>query len=77
MLGISGVVASFVVFRTQNDEISVSARSLGDMNVQLIMERIGGGGHHTMAGAQFTGATIGEIKDKLIKSIDKYFELTS
>ncbi|MCL2109283.1 MAG: DHH family phosphoesterase, partial [Oscillospiraceae bacterium] len=49
MLGISGVRASFVVFRSQQNEISISARSLGEMNVQLVMENIGGGGHHTMA----------------------------
>jgi c-di-AMP phosphodiesterase-like protein len=77
MLGISGVAASFVVFRSQQNEISISARSLGEMNVQLVMEQIGGGGHLTMAGAQFTGADLNEIKDKLIKSIDKYFELNS
>lgn len=75
MLGISGVVASFVVFRSQTNEISISARSLGEMNVQLVMEHIGGGGHLTMAGAQFHGASINDVKEKLIKSIDKYFDL--
>ncbi|MCL2637479.1 MAG: DHH family phosphoesterase [Oscillospiraceae bacterium] len=77
MLGISGVVASFVVFRSQANEISVSARSLGAMNVQLVMEQIGGGGHLTMAGAQFQGVSIDDAKDLLLKSIDKYFELNS
>ena len=75
MLGITGVAASFVVFRSKQDEVSVSARSLGAVNVQLIMEHIGGGGHHTMAGAQFQNAGIDEATDKLIKSIDKFFEL--
>jgi c-di-AMP phosphodiesterase-like protein len=74
MLGISGVVASFVVFKSQANEISVSARSLGAMNVQLVMEQIGGGGHLTMAGAQFIGANINDTKVMLLKSIDKYFE---
>jgi c-di-AMP phosphodiesterase-like protein len=77
MLGISGVVASFVVFRSRQDEISVNARSLGAMNVQLVMEYIGGGGHLTMAGAQFQGASLNEVQEKLTKSIDKYFELNS
>ena len=77
MLGISGVVASFVIFRSQTNEISISARSLGAMNVQLVMENIGGGGHHTMAGAQFQGIGINEAKDKLTKAIDKYFEINS
>ncbi|MCL2697237.1 MAG: DHH family phosphoesterase [Oscillospiraceae bacterium] len=77
MLGISGVAASFVVFRSRQDEISISARSLGAMNVQLVMEQIGGGGHLTMAGAQFIDASLNEIKERLIKSIDKYFELNS
>lgn len=77
MLGISGVAASFVIFRSQPNEISVSARSLGKMNVQLVMEMIGGGGHHTMAGAQFIELGIPEVKEKLTKAIDKYFELNS
>jgi c-di-AMP phosphodiesterase-like protein len=77
MLGISGVAASFVVFRSQQNEVSISARSLGEMNVQLVMERIGGGGHLTMAGAQFQGTNTKEAMDTLIKSIDKYFELNS
>jgi len=77
MLGISGVVASFVVFQSRPDEISISARSLGEMNVQLVMESIGGGGHHTMAGAQFYGADINKARAQLINSIDKYFELNT
>ncbi|MCL2077608.1 MAG: DHH family phosphoesterase [Oscillospiraceae bacterium] len=74
MLSISGVVASFVVFRAHQNEVSISARSLGEMNVQLVMESIGGGGHHTMAGAQFHGLNLNEAKEKLLKAIDKHFE---
>jgi c-di-AMP phosphodiesterase-like protein len=77
MLGISGVVASYVVFRSRADEISVSARSLGGMNVQLVMEAIGGGGHLTMAGAQFKDMSIVDAREKLIGAIDKYFELNT
>ena len=51
LLGINDVVASFVAYETDKG-ISFSARSMGAMNVQLVMERLGGGGHLTMAGAQ-------------------------
>ena len=53
LLGISGVDASFVIYKT-GDVVNISARSLGVMNVQVIMERLGGGGHQTMAAAQLT-----------------------
>ncbi len=52
LLNIRGIKASFVVGKTESDKLRVSARSLGDMNVQLIMEKIGGGGNFTTAGAQ-------------------------
>jgi hypothetical protein len=51
LLNINGVQASFLIFRADGG-ISYSARSMGQLNVQLIMEKLGGGGHHTMAGAQ-------------------------
>ena len=52
LLSIKGVAASFVLFPTGNT-VNISARSLGDINVQLIMETLGGGGHFTMAGASW------------------------
>ncbi len=73
MLGISDVDASFVVYRT-NEGISYSARSMGAMNVQIIMEKLGGGGHQTMAGAQATGITLEEAKRKLLEVIDAYYQ---
>lgn len=73
MLGISGVVASFVIYVTDKD-ISVSARSLGAVNVQIIMEALGGGGHLTMAATQIKNSETDEVKNLLKNAIDKYFE---
>jgi c-di-AMP phosphodiesterase-like protein len=74
LLEISGVDASFLIYRTSPTEISLSARSSGNVNVQVIMESLGGGGHHTMAGAQMKDASIGLAERKLREAIDKYFE---
>ena len=52
----------------------MSARSIGDTNVQVILEPLGGGGNAATAGAQITGMSIGEVLRALIASIDKYFE---
>ena len=68
LLDIKGVRASFVVGATKK-EVVISARSLGDVNVQIIMERFGGGGHLTMAAAQIRNTTIDEVIDKLKKII--------
>ena len=65
LLSIQGVNASFVIFPSGNT-VNVSARSLGEINVQLIMEALGGGGHLTMAGAQLTGVTVQQAREKLI-----------
>jgi c-di-AMP phosphodiesterase-like protein len=73
MLAISGADASFVVFKT-NAGCSISARSLGALNVQIIMEKLGGGGHHTMAATQLTGVSPADAKTKLISAIDEYIE---
>ncbi len=69
LLSIQGVNASFVMFPA-GDSISVSARSLGDVNVQILMEDLGGGGHLTMAGAQLKGITMQEARERLIKVLD-------
>lgn len=68
LLTIRGVKASFVLGRG-DEEISISGRSLGGINVQLILERLGGGGHLTMAGAQLTGVSMEEAVEKLRESI--------
>ena len=73
LLTITGVDASFVMF-TAGNEVSVSARSMGKINVQLIMEELGGGGHMTMSGAQMKDVTLEEAKGRLYSAIDKYLE---
>ncbi|MBW7573232.1 DHH family phosphoesterase [Caproiciproducens faecalis] len=66
LLSIQGVNASFVLFPTGSNVVNVSARSLGEINVQLIMEALGGGGHLTMAGAQLSGVTVQQARERLI-----------
>lgn len=70
MLTISEVNASFVMFDA-NGMINISARSLGRINVQLIMEQLGGGGHQTMAGAQLENTTEKDAMERLKAAIDK------
>lgn len=64
LLSIQGVDASFVIFPATG-MVSVSARSMGAINVQLIMEEMGGGGHMTMAGAQLKNMTVAQVHAKL------------
>lgn len=71
MLNIEGVRASFVISRL-GESVNISARSLGEENVQLIMEELGGGGHSTMAAAQIKGATLEEAQKLLSGAIRKY-----
>jgi len=75
-LSLSGIVASFVL-GSSNDEIFISGRSLGDINVQMILEKLGGGGHLTVAGAQLQGITLDEAKEKLKYAIIDYVESAS
>ncbi len=72
MLDIKGVDASFVVYQ-QKDSIGISARSLGYVNVQLIMETLGGGGHQSMAGAQIRDKSPQEAMQLLSDAIQQYF----
>ncbi|MVB12850.1 Cyclic-di-AMP phosphodiesterase GdpP [Caprobacter fermentans] len=76
LLSIQGIEASFVLFPA-GDVINISARSLGDVNVQLIMETLGGGGHLTMAGAQLSGLSVSEARDRLIAAIRDFTEKAS
>ncbi len=73
MLNISGITASFVLY-PDGDRVFVSARSIGDANVQMILEPLGGGGNTATAGAQVENATIKDVLDSLVASIDKYYE---
>ena len=73
MLTLTGVSASFVVF-PDNEKVNISARSYGRINVQVIMEKLGGGGHQTMAAAQLYNTTMQEAGHKLIKAIESSLE---
>lgn len=71
LLEIKGIKASFVIGLNNRGDVIVSARSLGDINVQVIMEKIGGGGHLTMAGAQ-SDKDIHEVTEQLLEAIKEY-----
>ena len=72
LLTISDITASFVIGDT-GDNICISGRSIGEINVQLILEKLGGGGHITLAGAQLENMTLEEAKTELINRINEYF----
>ena len=72
LLTISDITASFVLGNT-GEKICISGRSIGDINVQIILEKLGGGGHITLAGAQVEGMTMEETKQELINRINEYF----
>lgn len=74
LLSMDGVLASFVIAKRNEGVIGISARSLGNINVQIIMESMQGGGHLTNAATQLTGLTIAETEAKLKQAIDEYFE---
>lgn len=74
LLNISGINVCFVIAELDNG-ISISGRSLGDINVQVILEELGGGGHMNMAGAKVIGLTIEETKNKLKESINKHLRV--
>jgi len=73
LLNISGITASFVMY-PDGDQVFISARSIGDANVQVILEPLGGGGNTATAGAQISGCTVKEALDRLVLSIDKFYE---
>ena len=72
MLNIEGVKASFVIYES-GDGMNISARSYGEINVQLIMETLGGGGHQTMSACQIKDAGFDEAAEMLRKAIDEYY----
>lgn len=74
LLSVSGVKSSYVLFE-EDGNVTISARSLGDMNVQWIMERLGGGGHFTMAAAQLEETHVPETINALKAAIDEYLEM--
>ena len=74
LLNISGISVSFVLGRIGND-IYISGRSLGDINIQIVLESLGGGGHMNIAGAKVSNATVDEVVIKLKESIEKYLRI--
>lgn len=72
LLTISDINASFVLGKV-GEKVFVSGRSIGDINVQVILEKLGGGGHITVAGAQLEGMTLEEAKQELVIRINEYF----
>ena len=73
MLNIAGVRASFVIAQL-GDDVKISARSIDDVNVQIIMERMGGGGHANIAAAQFTNTTKEEVKEQLVNLLEEMYK---
>lgn len=74
LLTIGNITASFVLGLMEDGKVCISGRSIGDVNVQMILEKLGGGGHITLAGAQLKNVTIDEAKQELISKINEYFE---
>ncbi len=73
MLNLSGIRAAFVIYPSE-DGACISARSLGDVNVQVIVESLGGGGHATLAGAQLKTHDLNSVFETLEKAITKYLD---
>ena len=73
LLSLRGIRAAFVIAELQDGRTAISARSLGDVNVQLIMEKLGGGGHLTNAATQMSESVV-TVADALRKAIDQYLE---
>ena len=73
LLNIVGIKASFVL-TGYNNKIYISARSIDEIDVQAIMERLGGGGHLNVAGAQMDGKTVDEVQDLLTDVIDEMID---
>lgn len=74
LLNISGITASFVLYPDEN-QVIISARSIGSANVQMILEPLGGGGNAATAGAQIPDAAVKDVLDRLVESINKFYEV--
>lgn len=73
---IENVRISIVLFQLTADTVGISARSTGDINVQVIMEKFGGGGHQNVAGAQIKNGSLDELKSQVITISEAYIEET-
>ncbi|PKM74303.1 MAG: DHH family phosphoesterase [Firmicutes bacterium HGW-Firmicutes-16] len=74
MLNIVGIQASIVLYPTESGGVIISARSIGEVNVQLLLEELGGGGNRSAAGVQLEGVSLREGVERLFEAIDKYFK---
>ena len=74
LLNITGFQASFVLYPDEEKRVVISARSIGEANVQVILESLGGGGNAATAGAQIKDATVDTVLEWLKKSIDNYYD---
>lgn len=74
LLTMNGVIASFVISKRAENAVGISARSLGDINVQVIMELLNGGGHLTNAATQLIDTTVAEAEQLLQHAINEYLE---
>ena len=72
LLSLQGVQASVVLYR-QGDGVSMSGRSLGEVNVQVILERLGGGGNATAAGGHVSGADLYAVRQRVAEAIEDYY----
>ncbi|MBQ1914145.1 MAG: DHH family phosphoesterase, partial [Selenomonadaceae bacterium] len=77
LLRVENVRMSIVLFQLKDDVVGISARSTGDLNVQVIMEAMGGGGHQNVAGAQIRGGNLEELKQRVIEIARNYIEETN
>lgn len=76
LLTIENVRMTIILFQMKNDVIGISARATGNLNVQVIMEKFGGGGHQSVAGAQVKNANMAELKAQVIEVAKKYIAET-
>ena len=74
LLNITGFQASFVLYPDEEKRVEISARSIGEANVQVILEPLGGGGNAATAGAQIKDSTVAEVLQRLKESIDNYYD---
>ena len=73
LLNIIGIDTSFVLSQ-DGDRVNISGRSMGDTNVQVILEQLGGGGNAASAGGQVSGKSLEEVTMELARAIDRYLD---
>ncbi|MDL2300252.1 DHH family phosphoesterase [Clostridiaceae bacterium OttesenSCG-928-D20] len=74
LLNISGITASIVIYPTEKGDVTISARSIGEINVQVLLESLGGGGNKSAAGAQIANIGIRDAINGIFKAIDDYYD---